>query len=130
MKPGKGADVRAPGTVGIAAAMAMAMGMAATATAAFGQTDAALGAAGTAQATATMAPSSMTEGEIRKIDRNAGKITIRHGPIANLDMPGMTMVFRVSDPAMLDRVKEGVKVRFVADRVGGALTVTRIEPVS
>ena len=128
MKPGKGAGVKAPGTVGIAAAVAMAMGMAATA--AFGQTDAAMGAAGTAQATATMAPSSMTEGEIRKIDRDAGKITIRHAPIANLDMPGMTMVFRVSDPAMLDRVKEGVKVRFVADRVGGALTVTRIEPVS
>ncbi|MHB8495717.1 MAG: copper-binding protein [Casimicrobiaceae bacterium] len=75
-------------------------------------------------------PSAVTEGEVRKIDKDAGKITLRHGPITNLDMPGMTMVFRVSDPAMLDGVKEGAKVRFVADRVGGALTVTAIEHVT
>jgi Cu(I)/Ag(I) efflux system periplasmic protein CusF len=72
--------------------------------------------------------STLTDGEVRKVDKDAKKITIRHGPIANLDMPGMTMVFRVQDPAMLDQVKAGETIRFVADRVNGALTVTRIEP--
>jgi Cu(I)/Ag(I) efflux system periplasmic protein CusF len=69
----------------------------------------------------------MSEGEVRKIDKEAGKITIKHGPIANLEMPGMTMVFRVKDPAMLDQVKEGDKIQFVADRINGALTVTQME---
>ncbi|TAM17992.1 MAG: copper-binding protein [Candidimonas sp.] len=71
----------------------------------------------------------MTEGEVRKVDKDAEKLTLKHGPIANLDMPGMTMVFRVADPKMLDSVKPGDKVRFVADRVGGLLTVTKIEPM-
>lgn len=70
----------------------------------------------------------MSEGEVRKIDREQGKLTLRHGPIANLGMPAMTMVFRVADAGMLDRVKEGDKVRFVAQRIGGAITVTAIEP--
>lgn len=68
-----------------------------------------------------------TEGEVRKVDKGAGKITLRHGPIANLDMPAMTMVFRAQDPAMLDRVKEGDKVRFSADKIGGQITVTKID---
>lgn len=72
--------------------------------------------------------STLTDGEVRKVDKDAKKITIRHGPIANLDMPAMTMVFRVQDPVMLDQVKAGDRVRFVADKVNGALTVTRIEP--
>jgi Cu/Ag efflux protein CusF len=67
------------------------------------------------------------DGEVRKIDKDAQKLTLRHGPIANLDMPSMTMVFRVSDPAMLDRVQVGDKVRFHAEKVGGQLTVTRLE---
>ena len=70
----------------------------------------------------------MSEGEVRKIDKEAGKITIKHGPLANLHMPGMTMVFRVKDPAMLDRVKEGDKIKFVADRMDGSLTVIQMEP--
>ena len=70
----------------------------------------------------------LTGGEVRKVDRDAQKITIRHGPIRNLDMPAMTMVFRVKDPAMLDLVKAGDKVKFAADNVGGALTVMQIEP--
>jgi len=70
----------------------------------------------------------MTEGEIRKVDKGAKKITLKHGPIVNLDMPAMTMVFPVADPAMLDRVKAGDKVRFVAEKVGGNVTVTKIEP--
>ena len=69
----------------------------------------------------------MTEGEVRKVDKDAGKLTLRHGRIESLDMPGMTMVFRVADPKMLDDLKEGDKVRFSADRVNGALTVTEIE---
>jgi Cu(I)/Ag(I) efflux system periplasmic protein CusF len=70
-----------------------------------------------------------TEGEIRRVDREAKKLTIRHGPIQNLDMPAMTMVFQVNDPAVLDRVKPGEKVRFTAEKIGGAYTVTRLEPV-
>ena len=70
----------------------------------------------------------LADGEIRKVDRDAKKITIKHGPIANLDMPGMTMVFQVKDPALLDRAKAGDKVRFAAEKIGGAYVVTRIEP--
>ena len=70
-----------------------------------------------------------TDGEVRKIDKEQGKVTLKHGPIANLEMPGMTMVFKVSDPKMLDSVKEGDKVRFSAEKVNGAITVTAIEPV-
>jgi Cu(I)/Ag(I) efflux system periplasmic protein CusF len=66
-------------------------------------------------------------GEVRKVDKDAQKITIKHGPIRNLDMPGMTMVFRVKDPAMLDQVKAGDSIVFAADNIGGALTVTQIE---
>jgi Cu(I)/Ag(I) efflux system periplasmic protein CusF len=68
----------------------------------------------------------MSEGEVRKVDKNAGKVTIKHGPLANLDMPSMTMVFRVKDPAMLDQVKEGDKIKFSADRIDGAITVTEM----
>ena len=67
------------------------------------------------------------DGEVRKVDKDAGKITLRHGPIANLDMPAMSMVFRAKDPAMLDKVKEGDKVRFKAEKVQGAYTVTEIQ---
>ena len=69
-----------------------------------------------------------SDGEVRKVDREQGKVMLRHGPLQNLDMPAMTMVFRVSDPALLDTLKEGEKVRFTAERVGGALTVTAIAP--
>ena len=69
----------------------------------------------------------MTDGEVKKIDKDNGKITIKHGEIKNLDMPGMTMVFRIQDPAMLDKVKVGDKINFAADKVKGNITVTRIE---
>ena len=69
----------------------------------------------------------LTEGEVRKVDKEAKKITIKHGPLAKLDMPAMTMVFQVKDPAMLEQVKAGDKVKFEADKIGGAFTVTRIE---
>ena len=70
---------------------------------------------------------SMTEGEVRKVDKEQGKITLKHGEIKNLGMPGMTMIFRVQDKAMLDQVKEGDKVRFTADNIDNQLTVTKIE---
>ena len=76
---------------------------------------------------AAYAQAAPTKGEVRKIDASAGKITLRHEPIKHLDMNSMTMVFRVTDPAMLEKVKVGDKVTFEADRVNGALTVTRIE---
>jgi Cu/Ag efflux protein CusF len=68
------------------------------------------------------------EGEVRRIDRSAAKITIRHGPLAELDMPAMTMVFQVKDKALLDAAKPGDKIRFDAEKLGGAYVVTRIEP--
>ncbi|HUF82526.1 MAG TPA: copper-binding protein [Burkholderiales bacterium] len=73
------------------------------------------------------ADAALSDGEIRKVDKDAKKITIRHGPLANLDMPPMTMVFQVKDPAMLDQVKAGDNVKFQAEKVGGAFTVTKIE---
>jgi Cu(I)/Ag(I) efflux system periplasmic protein CusF len=71
----------------------------------------------------------MADGEIRKVDKDAKKITIKHGPLAKLDMPAMTMVFQVKDPAMLDKVKAGDKVKFQAEKVGGAFTLVKLEPV-
>jgi Cu(I)/Ag(I) efflux system protein CusF len=69
--------------------------------------------------------SGYTEGELKKIDIDQSKITIKHGPIDNLGMPGMTMVFR-ADPAVLVQFKAGDLVRFKADRVGGSLKVTEL----
>lgn len=66
------------------------------------------------------------DGEVRKIDKPQGKITLRHGEIKSLDMPPMTMVFRVSDPKMLDAVAVGDKVKFDAEKIGGNYTVTSI----
>jgi len=71
----------------------------------------------------------LTEGEIRKVDKDAKKITIKHGALQNLDMPAMTMVFQVKNPGVLDRLKAGDKVRFRAEKIDGAYTVTKIEPV-
>ena len=73
------------------------------------------------------AAASLAEGEIRKVDKEAKKLTIKHGPIPNLDMPPMTMVFQVKDAAMLDQVKAGDKVKFQAEKAGGQYTVTKIE---
>ena len=70
----------------------------------------------------------LSEGEVRKVDKNAKKITIKHGPLANLDMPAMTMVFQVKDPSLLDKVKAGDKVKFRAEKEGSTYLVTRIEP--
>ena len=69
-----------------------------------------------------------TDGEIRKVDKAAGKVTIKHGEIKALNMPPMTMVYPVTDVAMLDKVKAGDKVQFTATNNGGKLTVTGIKP--
>lgn len=69
----------------------------------------------------------LSEGQVKKVDKAQGKITLKHGPLENMGMPGMTMVFRVQDAAMLDRVKPGDNIRFLAEKVNGALTVTKLE---
>jgi Cu/Ag efflux protein CusF len=69
----------------------------------------------------------LADGEVRKVDRDAKKLTIKHGPIKNLDMPAMTMVYQVKDPTMLGQLKPGDKVKFEVQKLGGALVVTRIE---
>ena len=69
----------------------------------------------------------MSSGEIRKVDKAASKITIKHGEIKNLDMPPMTMVFQVRDPALLEKAKSGDKVRFSADLKDGAYILTAVE---
>lgn len=70
----------------------------------------------------------MADGEIRKVNMDAKKLTIRHGPIPSMDMPPMTMVYQVKDEAMLDQVKAGDKVKFMAEKIDGAYVVTRIAP--
>ncbi len=71
----------------------------------------------------------MTHGEVRRVDKGGSRITLRHEEIKNLEMPPMTMVFRVSDPAMLDQVKVGDKVKFTAQDLKGAITLMKLEPV-
>jgi Cu/Ag efflux protein CusF len=79
-----------------------------------------------ALAVVTGAHAQETEGEVRKIDKAQGKITLKHGEIKNLDMPPMTMVFRVKDPRMLETVSVGDKIRFSAEKLDGQYTVTVI----
>jgi Cu(I)/Ag(I) efflux system protein CusF len=71
----------------------------------------------------------MVDGEIRKVDKDAAKLTIKHAELPNLGMMPMTMVFKVQDKAMLAQVAPGDKVRFAAEKVGGMLTVTALEAV-
>lgn len=82
--------------------------------------------AGQAQAAAASS-ASLTDGEIKRIDADNGKVTIKHGEIKNLDMPGMTMVFTAKDKSMLANLKPGDKVKFVAANEGGKLLVTEIK---
>lgn len=80
-----------------------------------------------ASASASAAVAELTKGEVRKIDRDTGKITIKHEPIKSLDMPGMTMVFQVKDKAMLDKLQTNDKIKFMASNENGKMTVTEIE---
>jgi Cu(I)/Ag(I) efflux system protein CusF len=78
----------------------------------------------------TSVPDNMTYGEVRKINKETQKLTLRHGKIENLKMPPMTMVFKVNDKNMLDKVQVGDKVKFKAIKVNGKLTVTDINVYS
>jgi Cu(I)/Ag(I) efflux system protein CusF len=87
-----------------------------------------LAASALALSLAAMAAADMTDGEVRKVDLEAGKLTLKHAEIKSLDMPGMTMVFVVKDKAMLDKLKAGDKVKFKAINDGGKFTITEIQP--
>ncbi|MDE2593673.1 MAG: copper-binding protein [Burkholderiales bacterium] len=84
-------------------------------------------AAGLALAVSLSAHAQPVDGEVKKIDADNGKITLKHGEIKNLDMPAMQMAYRVADPAWLKNLQVGDKVKFSVDKVGGQFTVTAIE---
>ena len=71
----------------------------------------------------------LIDGEVRKVDKAAGKVTIKHGALPKLDMPPMTMAYRVKDKAMLDQLKAGDRIKFDAEHAGGEITVLRLEKV-
>ena len=83
-----------------------------------------------AEPSSASATGAMSTGEVKKVDPSTGKITIKHGPLVNLGMDAMTMVFRVKDPAMLDQVRAGDKINFVAEQPNGQLTVSRLEKLN
>lgn len=89
---------------------------------------AALAAAALAGPALAQSAADLTDAEVRKVDTENRKLTLKHGPIKNLDMPAMTMVFQVADPAMLAKVKAGDKVRFKATHDAGKYTVTEMQP--
>lgn len=72
----------------------------------------------------------LATGQVRKVDEDAGKITLKHGPITSMDMPPMTMVFRVKDAALLQGVKRGDTVRFDVQKIGGQYVVVKLEPAN
>ncbi|MDP3407321.1 copper-binding protein [Bosea sp. (in: a-proteobacteria)] len=78
-------------------------------------------------ALALPAVAQQVNGTVKKVDEAQGKLTIDHGPIKNLDMDAMSMVFRAGDPAMLKGLKSGDKIKFDADRVNGQITVTKLQ---
>lgn len=82
-----------------------------------------------AQVVASAAPE-LSDGVVRKIDKEAGKLTIKHGPIRHLDMPPMSMVFTAGEKAMLDRVQVGDRIRFMVVDEGGKMVVTDIRPAN
>ena len=79
-------------------------------------------------AATTASAGEMTDGEVRKVDIEAGKVTLKHADIKSLDMPAMTMVFVVKDKAMLDKLKTGDKIKFKVVNDGGKFTLTEIQP--
>jgi Cu/Ag efflux protein CusF len=68
-----------------------------------------------------------TKGVVKKVDAAAMKVTLTHEDLKNLEMPGMTMVFRIADPALVEKLKPGKDVEFVAERIDGKLTVTAVK---
>lgn len=81
-------------------------------------------------AVASPASAPTTDGVVRKVDREQGRVTIRHGAIENLGMPGMTMVFKAVDAKLLENLQPGDKVKFHAEQLDGVLAVTAIEVVN
>jgi Cu/Ag efflux protein CusF len=89
------------------------------------------------QTTAPAAPTSapvaapmakeMADAEVRKVDKEAKKVTLKHGPIKSLDMPSMTMVFQVRDEKLFERLVAGEKIKFTAEQLQGAYVVTSVE---
>jgi Cu/Ag efflux protein CusF len=90
--------------------------------------DASHHAAASVHAAGAETTAAMSEGDVKKVDKETGKLTIRHGELRNLGMPPMTMVFQVPDKSLLAQVKPGDKVKFVAEKMNGKLTVTRLSP--
>ena len=84
----------------------------------------------TASLASAQAPLPRVDAEVRGVDTAGKTITLAHGDIANVDMPAMTMTFRVKDGKLLDHIKAGDKVRFSADKVDGLITVVAIEPAN
>lgn len=83
-----------------------------------------------AQAAAPTPPAktdAMSEGVVKRIDRKAGEVTIAHGPLTNLGMGPMTMAFRLKSPTLIEGIKEGSRVQFVAENVNGELTVVALK---
>ena len=107
----------------IAVGLALASSASAFAASGMGNMDKSASSSNKAGSTAA----SMSHGEVKKVDASTGKLTIKHGPLENLGMDGMTMVFRVKDPAMISQVKVGDKIDFVAEDLDGALTVTKLQ---
>ena len=107
----------------IAVGLALASSASAFAASGMGNMDMSASSSNKAGSTAT----SMSHGEVKKVDASTGKLTIKHGPLENLGMDAMTMVFRVKDPAMISQVKVGDKIDFVAEDLNGALTVTKLQ---
>lgn len=84
----------------------------------------------TPSAAASAGNMAMIAGEVRKVDADQGKVTLKHDAITNLDMPAMTMVFRAQSPELLKNLKPGDKVRFHAESSDGGIVVTHIQPAS
>ena len=82
---------------------------------------------GAMAATSADTPDTLSDGGVQKVDKDTGKLTIKHGPLNNLGMPAMTMAFKVQDPAMLDQVKPGEQVRFRVERANGSLVITKLQ---
>ena len=85
-----------------------------------------IAAALTLASSLALAQAAPVNGQVTKVDAAQGKITLKHGPIKNLDMDSMTMVFLAGDPAMLKAVKPGDRVVFEAERVNGRITITKL----
>ena len=79
-------------------------------------------------AAAAIAAAPLVEGEVRKVDAKAKTVTLKHGPIPNVEMGPMTMTFPVKDPALLAKVKAGDRVKFSAEKSGNDVVVTALEP--